>query len=359
MLPSASRRGAEIQGTGLAEECRRRELEVEIVALRAASGADALPVPVAADGAPLSIATLRSIRGRAAHVDVVIAYGSVSLPACALAMRGLGTCFVYRSIGNPRSWARGHLHRARTGVMFRRADHVVALFNGAAEAIHDMYRVPRSKVSVIPNARDGSSISPATEGERQRARTALELPADAPVVLQIGSLAAEKRVELGIEAVARLPPGAHLLLVGDGPESAAVAAAAQRVGDRIRLVGNLSDVTPALHAADVILSTSRTEGMPGVLIEAALAGVPAVATDVGASAEVVGDGGIVVPIDASPSDIAAALIDVIADRAELGRRARLRALEQFTWDVVAPDWVRLLTKLVETRRSPHPDATSS
>ena len=59
---------------------------------------------------------------------------------------------------------------------------------------------------------------------------------------------------------------------------------------RIHFAGSLTDVAPALAAADVVVLSSRTEGMPGVLIEAGLSARPVVAYDVGAVSEVVADG---------------------------------------------------------------------
>ena len=71
----------------------------------------------------------------------------------------------------------------------------------------------------------------------------------------------------------------HLLVVGDGPERADVGEHAQDVlGERATFAGTLDDVVPAYRAIDVLLVTSRTEGMPGVVLEASMSGVPVVAT---------------------------------------------------------------------------------
>jgi glycosyltransferase involved in cell wall biosynthesis len=76
------------------------------------------------------------------------------------------------------------------------------------------------------------------------------------------------------------------------------------------MVGMIEDTRAVLHAADVLLCTSRTEGVPGVLIEAALCGLPVVTTDVGGVSSVVGAGPHLVPVDASPSVIAAEVSSV-------------------------------------------------
>jgi glycosyltransferase involved in cell wall biosynthesis len=105
----------------------------------------------------------------------------------------------------------------------------------------------------------------------------------------------------------------------------------------------VSDPKQVLHAADVLLMTSRTEGMPGVIIEAGLTGVPCVAPAVGAIADMVVDGesGVVVPTDA-PTAVALGVRRALARRDQLGTRARTLMRSHYTWDVVLPSWVEIL-----------------
>ncbi len=103
-----------------------------------------------------------------------------------------------------------------------------------------------------------------------------------PAIVCIGRLVAQKRFDLAIAAFALLPDrSATLALVGDGPDRAALAAQAARLGvaDRVRFAGHVADVAGELALADLLLSTSAYEGYPAVLVEALTAGVPVVATD--------------------------------------------------------------------------------
>jgi glycosyltransferase involved in cell wall biosynthesis len=310
-------------------------------------------VPVLGN-APLGLTTLRALRRKAATFDVVIAYGSTTLPACAAALVGARTPFVYRSIGDPARWSRGRVHRWRTGVLFRRASHVVALWPGASLSIQHLYGVSPSRLSCVPNARpvplddDGDDRA----ASRARARVALGLPLTGSVIAWAGALSREKRPELAVDAVAALDE-CFLVIAGDGPLQAAVAArcAAQLPGRHL-LAGLLVPLTPLWAAADVVLLTSRTEGMPGVLIEAALQGVPAVATDVGGVAEIVLDGttGELVPADADAGQLAAALRRVVGRRTELGAAAERRARESFLWPQVLPSWLEVLRRSSTSRR---------
>ena len=84
--------------------------------------------------------------------------------------------------------------------------------------------------------------------------------------------------------------------------------------ERVEFSGSVADITPHLVWADLLLLTSKTEGLPGVLIEAAAAGVPSIAYDVGAIDEVVenGSSGIVVG-DRTVESAARALIMLAGD----------------------------------------------
>ena len=304
LLASADRRGAEVFGTTLARELDGHGFVAEVLALGPAHpGTPALDVEVA----PAShLATLRRLRASARRADVVVGHGSRGLPASTLATLAMATPSVYRSIGDIRQWAGAtRARRFRTGLQLRRAAAVVALWPGAAEAIVEVFGVPSERVEVIPNSAPVDLFAPATPDERAEARARLGL-GPGPVVAVVGAHGPEKRIPAAVDAVAELE-GATVLVAGDGPERDRVEAAAVTLGERARILGAVDDVRPVYAAADVVLSTSRTEGQPGVLVEAALCGLAVVATDVGGSASVVGPRGLTVAPDAPATDIAAAL----------------------------------------------------
>jgi glycosyltransferase involved in cell wall biosynthesis len=340
VLTSSARRGAEVEGSQLAHELTCCGLDASVVAL-GPGPSDAAPLDVRTLGErALSLRTLRALRAEGRRYDVVVAFGSTTLPACALAL-GRRTPFVYRSIGDPARWVRGGWHRRRTGVLFRRAVRVVALWPTAADAIATLYGIRRDTIACIPNARpsviDGSL-------DRATACAALGLPASAVVVAWVGALSTEKRPVMAVESVAATRD-AWLLMVGEGPLADEVSTATARLlPDRHLHTGPLADLAPVWAAADVVLLTSATEGMPGVLLEAALHGVPAVATDVGAVDRIVLDGvtGRVVAADAGPAAIAGALAAAVAHADEWGSAARDHATATFTWRTVAPVWAALL-----------------
>lgn len=125
------------------------------------------------------------------------------------------------------------------------------------------------------------------------ARASLGLPLDGPVVAFVGRLTRIKRPERFLAVARRVReviPDATFAVCGHGDLAGAVATQAADLGDGVRLLGWRADVETVYAAADVVMLTSDNEGMPVSLIEAGLAGVPAVATRVGSVHEVVQDG---------------------------------------------------------------------
>jgi glycosyltransferase involved in cell wall biosynthesis len=170
--------------------------------------------------------------------------------------------------------------------------------------------------------------------DRETARRALGLPADAFVVAAIGRLVPVKGFDVLVEAMPALRaavPGSLAIVVGDGPEEGALSRLVERLGVRghVRLHGPSAEVVSVLAAADVLAAPSRNEGMGRSLVEAMALGIPVVGTTVGGIPTVVGDdeAGRLVPADDAAA-LAAALIDLGRDetvRAKVAAVARERS----------------------------------
>ena len=349
VLTSNARRGAEIEGSRLARELQQLGADAQAVCLAPATGAPVLDLPVLGSK-PLGPSTLRALRRGGRQCDVVIAFGSSTLPACALALTGTGVPFVYRSIGDPGAWVRGRLHRWRTGTLMRRAAQVVALWPQAAASLGFLYGVDASRLSIIPNARSSDEFRPPSSRERAESRSRLGLPADVPVVGWVGSISHEKHLDLAIDAIARLDD-VHLLVVGDGPGRADAEKHARTVlAGRATFSGALDDVTAAYRAIDVLLLTSRTEGMPGVVIEAAMSNVPVVATNVGAIPSMfdMGIHGEVLTADASPEEVSSAVSRVLRG----GLPSLPTGIDAFGWPGVVRSWVEVLHRCARSKETP-------
>ena len=346
MITSTDRRGAEVFAVELERALIDLGHRVRTFALARGTSNHSLDVPVLGP-APLAIATLRTLRAEARSAEVVIGHGSRTLPACALSLTGTRTPFVYRNIGDPTYWSGHGLRRLRTTTFLGRARAVVALTSRTADTLHDHYRVGRDRLAVIPTAASRTRNRPATAEERSTARRNYGLPDGAPVAAVIGALSPEKAVDVAIDALAHLPE-LRLVVAGDGPERASLESRAARVAPaRVKFTGALDDPSPAFAAADVVVLPSRTEGLPGVLIEAGLRGLACVATDVGYVRDIVIDGetGVVVAGEDSGA-LARGIERVLAEDAApgmgMGAAARTRCLDRFELEPIAKQWSELL-----------------
>lgn len=174
-----------------------------------------------------------------------------------------------------------------------------------------------------------------------------------PVLLFVGRLTDQKNPGALIDAFAALhrsgaAPGAVLKIVGDGPLRRDLARQVARLGltDVVQLTGLRSDVADLLAEADLFVMSSHFEGLPLAVLEAGAAGVPVVAPPVGALPWLLADQcGFL----ARPEQLAAMLAEVLANRAEAGRRAanfKARVLERFSLDRVVADHLALYRHLL-------------
>ncbi len=164
------------------------------------------------------------------------------------------------------------------------------------------------------------------------------VPADAPLVLAVGRLIAQKDHATLIRAFARVRAehgDAVLAILGGGPLEAELRALGTErgLGDALVLPGR-SEIRDWLERADVFAHSSRWEGFGIVLLEAMLAGLPVVATRVSAVPEVVADGETGLLVEAGDHEALATHLEaLLGDReraAALGEAGRRRALSEFS-----------------------------
>jgi glycosyltransferase involved in cell wall biosynthesis len=233
----------------------------------------------------------------------------------------------------------------------QRPDRVVTFTAAAAEMLRAL--APRACIVVIPHGVDLELFRPAERATAPVAAAAAALPA--PRVLCVGAVDAHKRMHLAVEAVARLARGGSLVVLGEGPEAAALdRLAAERLGAGryLRLVAPRDDMPAWYAAADCFTLPSRSESFGLVYLEALACGVPVVAPDDAVRREVIGEAGVLCEVtdpDAYSRALAAALA---RDWGELPRR---RA-ERFPIAATVRAYAELLRSLPAARRPPalHP-----
>lgn len=195
----------------------------------------------------------------------------------------------------------------------------------AANGYSRWWRAPQDeRFRLLYNGFDWAPPTP----DKAAAKSALGLAADAPVIGAVMRFAAVKQPLLWAEAavaMARREPQAQFLMVGDGPLREAVSARFADAGlvTSLHMPGQVENVPDYLAAMDLFWMTSKTEGLPNVLIEAQFSGVPVAAFDVGGVGETFLDGetGALIP----PDDVGALVARtraMLADEAGLPQIAR-------------------------------------
>ncbi|MEQ9094067.1 MAG: glycosyltransferase family 4 protein [Miltoncostaeaceae bacterium] len=229
---------------------------------------------------------------------------------------------------------RGRL-RARLAVraLERWAEAVIAV-SGSVRGAMVRDGVSEGRIAVVHNGIDRRPFD--VGHDRVVLRASLGVAASAPLVVMPAVLRPGKGHEVLVEAAARLAPTFPDLVValaGEGPLRNDIAAAAAAVPS-VRLLGHRSDIPALLAACDLAVLPSFAEGLPTVLIEAAFAGRPVVASDGGGAGEIVDDGrtGLLVPAGDAVA-LADAIGQVLGDAEAAGRMgsdARALAEERFS-----------------------------
>lgn len=200
----------------------------------------------------------------------------------------------------------------------------VAVGERAARAIESRFGLRSGSIRVIHNAVPDRRLE-----QRPRLR-------EGRIVGTVGRLDRQKGHDLLVRALSDLPEDASVVIVGDGPESRAVHELAADLGvdERVLVTGWREDARDYLTGFDVFALPSRFEGFPLALLEAMLAELPVVASDVGSVGEAVLDGETGLMIE--PEDVAGltrALADLLDDpgrRRQLGAAGRAHVLANFS-----------------------------
>jgi glycosyltransferase involved in cell wall biosynthesis len=247
-----------------------------------------------------------------------------------------------------RGGMRGDVYKLKSRLMWKQRFH--ALCQGVDSFVvisHEIDQelvalgVPPEKRAFIPNGVDTETFAPLTTLQKNHLRSQLLIPADVPVVVYLGRLTFEKRVDHLISiwpTVLTILPQAQLLIVGTGPEEARLRAQSTSISG-VKFTGQVNDALKYLQAADLFVLPSATEGLSNSLLEALSTGLPVVATSVGGTPDVIkhGENGYLIPPDDLPAletGLAALLTDPILCT-RLGTHGRQRIQTDFSLESAA------------------------
>jgi glycosyltransferase involved in cell wall biosynthesis len=185
------------------------------------------------------------------------------------------------------------------------ADALIAVSSALADGLKNLGANPE-RVTVLRNGVDTNVFAPVDYHEARK-----QLQLRRKMLLSVGHLIVRKGHDRVIRALVELPEF-ELMIVGDGPERAALLrlAAVLNVADRVHLVGSVVQAKLPLYysAAEALILASSREGWANVLLEAMACGTPVIASPISGNSEVVrkGEAGVITK-ENSPAGIVEAV----------------------------------------------------
>jgi D-inositol-3-phosphate glycosyltransferase len=237
--------------------------------------------------------------------------------------------------------------------LYRSADAVVCIASAIRREAVDA-GVPAARLHDLPNTVDTARFRPTDAAERERVRAAHGWPRDKTIALFVGRLSREKGIADLLDAWARVPDAAVLVVVGpdmpghpwdEGPRVRQQSAA---LGGRVIVFGASDDTAELYRGADLAIVPSHWESFGISAVEAMASGLPVIASAVGGLTDYIVDGenGLLVPAH-DPAALAAAIVRVVQDprlRARLGAAARV-SVARFDEHLVLDQFGTLLDRL--------------
>lgn len=358
------RRGAEVFAYDLTRRFAKLGIDTRTVYLYESNGSSPLPLhdgDVCLYGSPghllerfpkVEPRLLKRVKSEIARFepDIVQVNGARTVKYGALSKRLLGSRahwkLVYRNIGIPSDWHRwwGSVLIYRKVIM-PQMDGVIGVSENSLGGARSLYRL-RVPSTVILNGISPDRLQVTVGREEFRRRQGV---AEGDVVLLfLGFLDDVKRPERFIRVLAgvhRRVPGIHGWIVGDGPLVDRTKTLADELGvaDKVRFFGAQEAVADFMGAADLFVMTSRTEGVPAVVLEAGFMGLPVVATRVGGLPECVREGetGLLSEPESQEemTDSIVALATNPQRRGEMGEKAKAWVRDHLTIDQIADQYL--------------------
>lgn len=221
----------------------------------------------------------------------------------------------------------------------RRMDHAIVVSDDLLDVVREI-GVPAERVSLIENAIDAAEYR--RRGPVAAAKARLGVPPGRFVIGAVGRLSPEKGFDNLIRAVARLVSDhwdVELWIAGEGDQREQLQALASELnlGERVRLLGQRSDLIELYQAFDVFVLSSLREGLPNVVLEALAIEVPIVATSVAGVPRVLenGQNGFIVR-SGTPEELAGAISLLLDDeqlRERFGQAGRRTVEERYSFRV--------------------------
>jgi glycosyltransferase involved in cell wall biosynthesis len=237
------------------------------------------------------------------------------------------------------------------------SDSLIGVSHATVDELVELGVGPREKFTAIPIGLDLQQLLAVERSDDAPFRDELDLGPEDVLAVFVGRLVPIKRVDLLIDAFALAltrEPRLRLAIVGDGELRSELELRASRLGlaETVRFLGFRSDLSVIAAGSDLAVLSSANEGTPVALIEAAAAGLPAVATAVGGVGDIVTPSTGMLVEEGDVHAFADAMGRLAADRdnrRQLGSAAREHVRGRFAAERLLEDIDRLYRTLLEER----------
>ena len=299
----------------------------------------------------VDLGAIAKVRELATHVsaDVVHTHGYKADVYVYLALRGLGVPLV----STCHTWYDTDLFLSIYGIadrfVLRKYTRVVAVSDEVKQRLLKA-GVREEKIRMVRNGIDLRRFDGALPWLRKEAH-----PERALVVGLVGRLAWEKGVDVFLRAAAEVLvefPETRFVVVGEGPDQEKLERLidASLIRESVEMLGRREEMASVYASLDVMVSSSRQEGLPMAVLEGMASGMALVATAVGAVPTVVEDGrtGVLVPAD-DAGLLAAGIAELLRDPAKrrlLGDAARRRIEEEYSAARMTRDYLRVYEEAI-------------
>jgi len=246
-------------------------------------------------------------------------------------------------------------------LLSRYCDHVIVLSPLARQQFQNPF-FSEHQISVIPNFIDVDAItSHLASLDRLSIRASLSIPDTMPIITIVGRLIPGKRCNIFINAVAlaaqQLKQRLCGLIVGDGPLRQELEQQAQRQSGwaDFHFLGYQSDVFQFLAISEAFLFPTASEVLPLVLLEAAVAGVPVVCSDIPQNRNIVEHQRTGIIAAGNEKDFSDAVVRLLTNKTfakELAHNARKQVQQRFDKKVVLDATIALYQRLLGGKRKP-------
>lgn len=354
IIPSLDQGGAEKQLTLLASQLPRDQFNVSVCALTRGGPYESTlqhnDVPVTVIGKKFKVDPLAYGRLKQ-HIqqqkpDLVHTWLFAANSYGRRAAQAAGTPHIICGERCVDRWKAGYEHWIDKA-LDRRTDRIACNSSGIRDFYVEHGR-DADKFRVIPN---GMRIDPAPPTKTKAQLFAeLGIPEEARLMVAVGRLWPQKRVKdliWAVDILRRVRDDAHLLIVGDGPQSNRLRQYARQVtvNEKVHFAGHRGDVREILTHADLFFLASGYEGQSNALMEAMAAGVPPVVSDIAGNRDLVRheENGYLVGVGqrAEYARFAQYLLEDDKLRAQLGAAARATIARDFTIEAMVQGHVEM------------------